>query len=396
MNSNSEEIPQWIYDDLFRHLSADFDYKKGNVLSSTCTSPHQLAIKLFQTFIDRNLGDPSLFPGAKEIEHRAIRVLGDLLHLPEQGTGFFLTGGSESNITALWAARNKFKKEKGHEALHDAEILAPASVHLSVDKAADLMGITLKKIPVDTNYRMDIKALEQEISEKTVAIVAVAGTTLLGSVDPIAEIGRLAQEHDIWLHVDAALGGLILPFYKAVGRQEILFDFKIDGVSSLTVDPHKFGRIPIPAGVLLYRDRSLLKNVEFYLPYLGEQARYQHTLTGTRTGASAIAFYGLWKHLGFQGYVHIVQAVLENTQFLAENFERLHFRLKLSPPPMNIIGVNAPPQYKVENIYKALWKNRWAVSLVNDVLRVVIMPVTKRKHLETFLSVLQTILRNQN
>ena len=280
-----------IIKELEAKLQRDFNYSSGKILCSMCTNPHSFAEQIYRKYLEKNLGDPSLFPASAELEQETIRMLGSLLSNPKV-SGSIVSGGTEANIIALWIARNLAKKDCG-------EVIVPVSAHYSFDKAADLLNLNLVKVKLNSHFQMDVKAAEKAITPRTVAIIGVAGTTGLGVVDPIPELSEIASAQNIYFHVDAAFGGFVLPFLQELGYKALDFDFRLPGVCSITVDPHKMGLAPIPAGGILFRDAAMTEAISTMVPYLAGEETKQPTILGTRSGASAVAVWALSKHSGF-------------------------------------------------------------------------------------------------
>ena len=159
----------------------DHDYADGRILGSMCTEAHPFAKEVYYKFIDTNLGDPGLFKGTKLIENKVIENIGELLSI-EKPYGHIVTGGTEANLMAIRAARNHARKYKG---IVDGEIIVPESAHFSFKKAADMLNLKIVEADLDDNYKIDVESVKDLISDKTVAIVAIAGTTELGLIDPI-------------------------------------------------------------------------------------------------------------------------------------------------------------------------------------------------------------------
>ncbi len=377
-----------ILDEIKRITTNDVYYDTGRVLSSTCTTPHEFALSVFRRYQLANLGDPGLFPGAKRIERLALQQIASLLHHPApistEQLGHFVTGGSEANLTALWAARNRWRKHHTSKGMNQGLIVTAESAHLSIDKAADMLGLKIVKVPLTNGYVMDVEWLQEHVNpNEVVAISATAGTTLLGAIDPIHELSDYCVDHDIWLHVDAAIGGFVFPFYPLIGRKEVSFDFKLEGVQSITSDVHKMGLCPVPGGTVIFRDPIDLENITFHLPYLLPEARTQSTVTGTRTAGAAIAFYALYQLLGDKGFAQIVAECLENVTFLKDQLVKRGLRPVIEPP-MNILGVKFTTD-ALKRILKCMHQKKWRVAEVHGILRFVIMPHVKRDHLIQFL-----------
>jgi tyrosine decarboxylase/aspartate 1-decarboxylase len=252
-----------------------------------------------------------------------------------------------------------------------------------------MLKLDLKMADLDDDYRMDTSSVEDLISDNTVAIVGVAGTTELGKIDPIEELSRICLEKEIYLHVDAAFGGYSIPFLKDVGYDLPDFDFSLPGVSSITIDPHKMGLAPIPTGGILFRERKYLEVMAIETPYLTEDL--QSTVVGTRTGAATAATWALLKHLGREGYQEISRKCMEITSYLAEGVEKAGFEL-VTHPELNIVAFRSS-QISVEEIARRLENRGWAVSLASypRAIRIIVMPHLKREHVKAFLADLELI-----
>ncbi len=374
-----------ILRELSEILEEDMDYESGRILGSMCTKPHPLAVKVFQRTIEKNLGDPLLFPGALKIEREVIRMLGTLLHNPD-AHGNIVTGGTEANIMAIRAARNMSGKKHG-------KIIVPESAHVSFDKAAELMGLKIIRVPLTEEYIVDLDKLNEYIDRETIAIVGIAGTTGLGVVDPIDKMAEIATDSKVYLHVDAAFGGLVLPFLEMLGYKVPIWDFRAEGVMSITVDPHKMGMAPIPAGGILFRSEEIMKHLYIKVPYLAGGAVNHATIVGTRSGASVIATWALFKHLGIKGYMEVIRRCMKLTEFLASEIERTPGAQLVRKPIMNIVGIkfdSADPGI----VDRKLRERGWALGNFGSFLRVVIMPHIRKEHLVEFVGDLREILEN--
>lgn len=371
-----------VREQLEAKLQRDFTYSSGKILCSMCTNPSTFAKQIYLKYLEKNLGDPSLFPASAEMEQEAVSMLGSLLSNPK-ASGSIVSGGTEANILALWAARNIAKKERG-------EVIVPVSAHHSFDKAADLLNLKLIKVKLDSRFQMDVKAAEKAVTSKTVAIVGIAGSTGLGVVDPINELSEVASSNNVYLHVDAAFGGFVLPFFKELGYEPLDFDFKLPSVCSITVDPHKMGLAPIPAGGILFRDASMNEAFCMKAPYISREIE-ESTLLGTRSGASAVAVWALMMHMGRTGYTAIVNRCLKLTWKLVEGIQRIDGVDIVAEPTMNVVGVKSD-RIDIRLIFQELRKLGWAVSLFPDYLRIVIMPHTEHLHIKTLLEDLRGIL----
>ena len=374
-----------ILNELNELHSLDHDYADGRILGSMCTEAHPFAKEVYCKFFDTNLGDPGLFKGTKTIENKVIESIGELLSL-NKAYGNIVTGGTEANLMAIRAARNHARKYKG---ITDGEIIIPDSAHFSFKKAADMLNLKIVEAKLDENYKIDVESVKSVITDKTVAIVAIAGTTELGLIDPIEEISKIAYENNIYFHVDAAFGGFSIPFLKQAGYDLPVFDFSLEGVCSITVDPHKMGLAPIPAGGIIFRREEYLEVMAVDSPYL--TVKTQSTIVGTRLGASSAATYAIMKYFGKEGYLKLAKNLMENTIFFADNLKKLGYEI-ICEPELNIVAFNHP-KMDTNVLAEKLEDKGWKVSVAKCpvAIRVVLMNHIKRNHLEELLNDLKEL-----
>ncbi|MDV0445464.1 Glutamate decarboxylase [Methanimicrococcus sp. At1] len=422
-----------LFAELCSFSDADTNFKK--VFSSMCTIPHPVAVAAQQQFSLSNIGDPGLFRGTCEMEAEVIRMSASMLNHPDPKSAFghLTSGGTESNIEAVLHMKNRFFSSgfnSGFNSDSDSDsnsgfnsdsnsnsdfnsnsfqsrlnLILPKTAHFSFEKIANLLGIELKKAEIDSNFRVIPESMESLINENTIGLIGIAGSTEFGECDPIEELSEIAVKHKLPLHIDAAFGGFIYPFLDSCSnsdihsnihgdahsnhRSNVRFAFDLPGVTSVSVDPHKMGLSVIPAGILIFRDESVLGSsldkIKVKTPYL--TSKYQSTLTGTRPGSSVAAAYAVMKHLGAEGYRKNVSYCMD----LVNHFQKELEKIGLKPcifPRINIVavsigsGINETADYeKTEKIRaQLLEKYGWNVSATKTIpaLRFVLMPhVTK-------------------
>ncbi len=356
--------------------ASDFSYDR--FFSTMCTKPHPIAIRAHDMFLETNLGDPGLFPGIADLEQQVVRMMGDLLGCANVA-GYISTGGTESNIQAIRAARNEAGKKNGN-------IVVPASAHFSFDKIGDLLCLEVRKAELDENLKVDLGSVESLLDSNTVALVGIAGTTEFGQVDPIESLARMASERGIHMHVDAAFGGFVLPFLEGDWR----WDFRVKGVSSITIDPHKMGMSTIPAGGLLFRGQDCMNALETETYYL-TKAR-QASLTGTRSGAAAAATYAVMMNLGREGFKEMVGYCMDLTHHLVSGARKIGIEPFIEPV-MNVAALKVPSTIEVR---EELMRRDWHVSMTrepNRALRLILMKHMTHQNIDLFLKDLEEILR---
>ncbi len=354
-----------------------------------CTRPHPLAVDAYAATIHTNLGDPYLFETTAEIERECVRWMAEVLldhPEPEEAVGHIVSGGTEANILAVYAAR---------EATGGDEIVVPETRHFSFEKAARMLRMRLVEVPTDEEYRVDVDALQDALSDRTALIVAIAGTTETGSVDDVEAVADVAEDAGVPLHVDAAFGGFTVPFLRS--RYPLpRIGFDLDPVTSVTVDPHKMGLVPPPAGGIVFRDDELPSLIEVEAPYLSGGGTTQFTVTGTRPGAPAVALKVMIDELGEEWYERVAFRCYEETLRARDIAVELGLEPAVDPPHLNLLNVKLPDEGTAETVLREAEKEGWKVSVSEKPLgvRIVMMPHLTADSVEPFLRFLAEILTN--
>lgn len=376
-------------EDIFKILKSvrclDMDYDSGRILGSMCTKPDEIGLRAYKMFIDSNLGDPGLFAGTTLLESEVIGMLGNLLHHPDC-VGHIVTGGTEANLMAICVAKYKFQEKNPGKI---PELILPRSAHFSFNKILNMLNLKPVYVNLDENYRIDTKHLEELINTNTMAIVAIAGTTELGYVDDIEVISEIAYENNIYLHVDAAFGGFVIPFLD----KKIPFDFSCRGVSSITIDPHKMGCAPIPSGGILFRYHEDLKRLSVRTPYLTHD--HQNTIVGTRSGASSAAIWTLLKYYGYEGYKNKVDKCMDVTWYAYDKLNKID-KVNIRIPELNLLSFTVEG-IDTDTLQKKILKDynfSVSVSEYPHAIRIVVMPHVKKVHVDEFIRSLEEILES--
>ncbi len=371
MNLDRERMKS-ILGEVDEFKKKDYSFSSGRILGSMCTDPHPIAKKAYLKFLDTNLGDPGLFPGSKEMENKVIEFTSKLLHLPREGIGHVVSGGTEGNITAIWIAKTLSKRR---------EVIIPKNAHFSFQKIASLMDLKLVAADLTSEYTINPSTVKKLITPNTAAVVGVAGSTDLGVIDSIPELSEICLDEQVFLHVDAAFGGFVIPFLKQLGYNVPEFDFSLGGVSSLSIDYHKMGYSTIPLGILLIRSREWLENISVEATCI--TTRKQSGLLGTRPGGPIAAAYAVTRYLGYKGYREVVKQCMETTRYLEEKLTTLGLTLVIKPI-MNIIGVRFKnPSRVIEGLYRRGWRVSEITNLSS--IRIVVMPHVTKKVIDEFI-----------
>lgn len=287
----------------------DLDWKHGRHGAFVWYANDELEHVLRESFgmflVENGLGVKA-FPSIGRMENEVLAMVRGLLSGNEETAGIFTSGGTESIFQGITAMREWARKERPE--VRQPEIVAPHSAHPALNKAAHLLGMQVRRVPVGADYRADPAAIADAIGPDTVGMYASAPSYSLGMVDPIPEMGAIAAERGLWLHVDACVGGILAPFVREVGYEVPPFDFSVPGVASISADLHKSGYAAKPASTVTFRTRAHREFARYTFDDWPSGIYSSLTFTGTRPGGAIAAAWAALNFLGREGYREIAAA----------------------------------------------------------------------------------------
>jgi glutamate/tyrosine decarboxylase-like PLP-dependent enzyme len=217
-------------------------------------------------------------------------------------------------------------------------MLLPITAHPALEKAAHYFGVKAVHVPVDASLRADARAARELSSASTILVVGSAPAYPHGVVDPIADLAALAEERGILCHVDACLGGFLLPFAEKLGRPIPPFDFRVKGVTSMSADIHKYGYAAKGASLVLYRTRALRRHQYFAYADWPGGLYGSPSMTGTRPGGAIAAAWAAIRYLGEEGYLALARTTLETTDALARGIVETPGLRLVAPPDLSVLA----------------------------------------------------------
>lgn len=319
------EAPSEVLRELEEAKSGDVDWKNGKAFSLVyhVDDEHSEFIKkAHNAFFSENGLNPMAFKSLRKFEHETVRMCAELFQGDRHTVGILTSGGTESLIMMIKTYRDKARKTKPW--ISKPEIIIPETAHSAIDKGAAYFDVKVRHAPVGADYRVDVKAVKKLINRNTILIVGSAPQYPHGVVDPIAHLGELAIKHGIPLHVDACIGGFVLPFMEKLGMAVPAFDFRIPGVSSISADIHKYGYSAKGASVLLYRSMNTMKHQFFvYTEWRGGGIYASPSFPGTRPGGPIAAAWATLKKLGEEGYMDLTKKVIETRDYFLKELAKI-------------------------------------------------------------------------
>ncbi len=339
--------------------AGDADWRSGKTFSLVYFAGDDVVDVLRDAtseLIMENALSPLAFPSLLSLENDVLGILGSLLH-GETAAGSLTTGGTESILMALKTAR-EWGRARG---IARPRVLAPLSAHPAFHKAAHYLDVELATIPLGADFRADVASARSLLDERTVLVVGSAPSYPQGVVDPIEELAALAKEAGILCHVDACLGGLLLPFAEKLGHPVPAWDFRVEGVTSISADLHKYGYAAKGASAILYRDAELRKH-QFYSWSGWPGGLYvSPTMTGTRSGAAIAAAWAVLHYLGEEGYLRLARAVLETSRRLREGIAAIEDFKILGAPVASVFSFTSE-RHDVYALHRAMAKQGWRLD----------------------------------
>lgn len=318
----------------------DVKWHEGRVFSLVFHAGDEISDLLkeaYTMFFAENGLNPTAFPSLRRFETEVVAMVASLLGSDGSVVGNMTTGGTESILLAVKTARDYARLNKPH--IREPEMILPATAHPAFDKAAHYFEVKAIHTPVDANYQANVDAMRAAITPNTILLVGSAPQYPHGIVDPIPEIAQLAREHDLLCHVDACVGGMMLPFVRRLGYPVPDFDFRVPGVTSLSVDLHKYGYAAKGASLILYRTRELRRAQIFVHTDWAGGIYASPTMTGTRPGGAIAAAWAILNYLGEEGYTRIADVVMQTTKKIQEGIQRIDGLKIVGKPVMSVMAI---------------------------------------------------------
>jgi sphinganine-1-phosphate aldolase len=252
--------------------------------------------------------DPTAFPSLLQMENDLVGFTADLLDAPADAVGSVTSGGTESVLLAVQAARDS-RPDVDHP-----RMVLPDTAHAAFHKAAHYFGVEAVLVPVGPDFRADVAAMTAALDEdlhRTVLAVVSAPSYAHGVVDPVTEVAAAAAERGIRCHVDACIGGWVLPYAARIGRDVPPWTFAVDGVTSISVDLHKYGYAPKGTSVLLHRSPAHRRPQFFASAAWPGYTMLNSTMQSTKSGGPLAGAWAVVESLGDAGYEQLTRDVFE-------------------------------------------------------------------------------------
>ncbi|MDK1024160.1 MAG: aminotransferase class V-fold PLP-dependent enzyme [Gammaproteobacteria bacterium] len=347
--------------------AGDIDWKSGRLgvyvfhAGMDVMNVGKEAYQLYHT--ENALGSETAFPSLKKMEADVIDMGLSLLQGPEGACGNMTSGGSESIFMAVKACRDQ-ARSKGKDVVA-AGLVIPYSAHPAFDKAAGYLGLTVTRVPLQENYLADVQAMQTAISDNTIMLVGSAPCYPYGLIDPIEELGVLAQDEGLWLHVDSCVGGYFLPHARSVGVDVPAFDFEVPGVCSISADLHKYGFTPKAASTIFHRTEEQRSHQIFDFNGWPAGGMTTQTAAGSKAGGAVAGAWAVLNYLGVDGYEEKARMIVNAQDKLAKGLETIDGLYPLLESRYAISTI-ASAELNIFSVWKRMVDRGWFTSAIME------------------------------
>ena len=345
----------------------DVDWRSGKTavyVFNAGEDVHHVQHDAYGLFMAENGLGPLAFPSLAQMEKEVIAMALGLLHGPDGAAGAITSGGTDSITMAMKTARD-FARANGKPRAGQ-NIVLPRSAHLAFDKAAHLMDIDVRRVPLkaDGSYEADPDPMAAAVDAATIMMVGSAPNFPHGIIDPIAALGEVAAAKGVWLHVDACVGGYFAPFARMNGVAVPDFDFAVPAVHSISADLHKYGYCAKGASTVLFRSEALFKHMPFSMRDWSGSPMKTPTLAGTRPGGAISAAWAVMNVLGIDGYREKQGLVCATRERIQAGAQALGFEV-LGRPLLGLIAFRHP-EAETMALYAAMRARGWFTSFTAE------------------------------
>lgn len=319
----------------------------------------EVAKRAYMRFLTENALDPTVYPSLLKFENEIVAMSVAHLRGDAACVGNFTSGGTESCMLAVKTARDHARRERG---IAEPHMVLPVTAHAAFQKAAHYLDMEMTLVPVDPeSFKVRPADMEAAIRPETILLVASACQYAHGVVDPIPDLGELAQSRNLLLHVDACIGGFILPFFRRLGESVTDFDFAVPGVTSISMDFHKYAYAPKGASVILHRSKELRRHQIFTAATWTGYSVINPTIQSTKSGGPLAATWALLHYLGDEGYLRFAERTLEATRAITQAIRKIPGVRLLAEPESSLIAF-AADGFSVFPIVDIMRRKGWFVQ----------------------------------
>ena len=355
-----------LFNEMNNSMHSDVDWKSGKTFGAVYYPGEEYSkviSKAYVRFMHENAFDPQLFSSILTMENEVVEQTASLFsHEKDSLFGNVTSGGTESIFLSILSARNWAKNNKGIE---NPEVILSSSAHPAFLKAMHFLNVKPVVIPTKKDFSFDLESFEKAINANTILLIGSAPNYPTGMMDPIESLSKLAVDNELLLHVDACIGGFLLAYLKKIGKDIPLFDFKLSGVTSLSVDLHKYAYAPKGSSVLLYRKEELRKEQFSVYPNWEGGIYGSTTFLGTKPGGIVASTWMALNHIGQDGYVKLTHKTMDATKVISDYIQNSKDLSLIGTPIMSLLAFNSE-KHDIYHIADLLSEKGWYIGRLQN------------------------------
>ncbi|TPX58172.1 hypothetical protein PhCBS80983_g03321 [Powellomyces hirtus] len=346
----------------------DVDWKEGKISGAIYhggEAVNSLITDAFSRFTITNPLHPEIFPGIRKMEAEVVSMVLRMYNAPDTGCGSVTSGGTESLLMAVKAYRDMAREKRG---VTEPEMVIPVTIHAAFDKAESYFGVKIVHIPVNaTTGKVDMVKVARAINRNTIMLAGSAPNFPHGIVDDIPALAALAKKHKIGMHVDCCLGGFIVPFLEKAGFPlEHPVDFRVDGVTSISVDTHKYGFAPKGSSVIMYRAKEY-RDYQYFVTTEWPGGIYASpSIAGSRPGALIAGCWAALIHFGEAGYVKSTKEIMTAAMKIKAGVKTIDGLKLIGDPLITVVAFSGVGPVNTYAVADLLSRKHWHLNVLQN------------------------------
>lgn len=351
-----------IFKDMEQYRADDPNWRSGRVWSYVYhagNEAEELVKKAYTMFLSENGLDPTVFISLQKFENEVVKSIINLVGGDNKVVGNLTSGGTESLLLAVKTARDWARVHKPH--IKNPEMIVPVTAHSSLFKAAHYFGLKAVMVDVQDDYTVSPETVRKAINPDTILIAASAPSYAHGVMDPIQELGKVALENNLLFHVDGCIGAFILPYIRKLGYHVPPFSFDVPGVTSLSLDLHKYGYAAKGCSVVMYKDKELRRFQLFSCTEWAGYAVVNATALSSKSGGPIAAAWALLNYLGEEGYLQLAKDTMDARNKIMQAINEIP-ELKIEGNPVMPLLAISSSKIDIYELNDELKKKGWVIG----------------------------------
>eukprot|EP01080_Neovahlkampfia_damariscottae_P009572 gene9572-1775_t len=363
------------------------------VYSTENKEHHEMVNEAHSLFLETNALNPMAFNSLRKMENEIVKMSIDMMHGDKDTVGSVTTGGTESILCAIKTYRDRARKLTPH--IKNPEMIVCRSVHPAFIKASSYFDVKAVFVDMDKDMRFDVEEFKTKLSSNTILVVCSAPQYAHGVVDPVEKVSEITKKLNLPLHVDSCIGGFVLPFAEQLGYKIPTFDFRIDGVTSISMDAHKYGYSSKGVSVILYKNKDIRKYQFFSYSQWCGGLFVSPSMPGTRGGGPIASAYASMLGLGLEGFKQQTKFIMETCDYIKSEVNKMEDLKIIGNPESSLLSFESTnSKINIFSVGDVLEESGWKMECqrLPDSIHCTVFPLHAKTR-ESFISALKQAVK---